>query len=231
MTGVQLAKTHAEADDDNGVYYPSSDGKPMAETPAHVNLLIGIISALAAHFRPRPEVLVAGNIFWYYEEGNAKARRSPDVMVVKGVAPRPVEAWRSFRSWRERADPCFVLEVTSRKTRRVDLEEKYPLYERLGVKEYFLFDPLHEHLFPALRGFRLRGGRYRELTPDDEGGIVSRELGVRFRPEGAWLRMTHAGTGEAIQTLDDALAKQAEQDQRIAELTAENERLRQRRPS
>src|SRR5260370_23783071 len=80
--------------------YPSSDGKPMAETQVHVRLLTQLLGMLEYHFRRREDVLVAGNIFLYYEEGKPNKRRSPDVMVVKGIKGKPLS--RSFMTSIER---------------------------------------------------------------------------------------------------------------------------------
>ncbi|HID64173.1 MAG TPA: hypothetical protein EYP49_15750 [Anaerolineae bacterium] len=51
------------------IYYPESDGKPMAETDTHINTLIYLREALRDYFRDDPQVYVAGNLFLYYEEG------------------------------------------------------------------------------------------------------------------------------------------------------------------
>ena len=59
--------------------------------------------------------------------------------------------------------PDVIFEITSKKTRREDLHAKRALYEELGVREYFLFDPLDEYLKPRLQGFRLSGGRLQPL--------------------------------------------------------------------
>jgi Uma2 family endonuclease len=66
---------------------------------------------------------------------------------------------------------------------------KYQLYERLGVKEYFLFDPLDEYLQPRLQGFTLVQERYQALPLSAEGDLVSRELGLILRPQKDLLRL------------------------------------------
>src|SRR5205085_5309466 len=107
--------------------------------------------------------------------------------VVKGVAPSPPGGRRSFMSWEEKATPCFILELTSEESFEEDTREKVRLYERLGAREYFLFDPLNECLKPPLMGFRLVGGRYVPVDPADDGSLTSDELGLRFVPEGPTL--------------------------------------------
>src|SRR5436190_23994234 len=97
----------APPDDDvvDGVYYPSSDGKPMAETQTHVYELARAIVVLRHYFRQQPDVLVIGNVFWYFEKNNPKRCRAPDLMVVKGVDTS--RRLRSFRSWEHQATPGF----------------------------------------------------------------------------------------------------------------------------
>lgn len=122
------------------IVYPTSDGKPMAETDKHCDLMIYVREALKVYFADRPEVYVAGNNFLYWEEGDAKKCVSPEVYVVFGAGMRQRD---SYKVWEERGRlPDVVFEITSRKTRRQDTHTKRPLYERtLKVPEYFLFDP------------------------------------------------------------------------------------------
>ena len=139
------------------VEYPSSDGKPMAETPVHRDVMIDAIQILKRRFADRSDVYVSGDMLMYYEEGNPRKSVAPDVFVVLG-ADRD-EDCDTYLLWREPKAPDFVLEVTSKSTRRNDRVTKHTLYESLGVAEYFLFDPRAEYLNPPLQGFGLRRGR------------------------------------------------------------------------
>ena len=40
--------------------------------------------------------------------------------------------------------PDFIIEILSRSTANIDANKKRKLYERFGVKEYWLTDPIHE---------------------------------------------------------------------------------------
>jgi len=51
---------------------------------------------------------------------------------------------RTYKLWEEGEVPSLVIEVTSNSTRREDTRDKKDLYERLGVKELILYDPLGE---------------------------------------------------------------------------------------
>jgi Uma2 family endonuclease len=198
--------------------YPSSDGKPVAETQVHVRLLLRLLGMLECHFRKEEDVLVAGNIFLYYAEGEPKKRRSPDIMVVKGVRGR--HSRRSFMTWLERTVPSCIIELTSKKTAKEDINVKKPLYRRLGVREYILFDPLEEYLPKQLMGYRLIKGRYKRIETEPDGSLISRELGLRLVPDGENLGLYDVETGERLFSLEEMHQKNAELKAEIARLKA-----------
>jgi Uma2 family endonuclease len=173
----------------------------MAETQVHVQLMMSLYVMLRYRFR-NDRVLVAANIFLYYREGDPTARTSPDVMVVKGVEGKTLR--RSFFTWREGAVPSWVIELTSKGTAHEDQKEKKSLYRKLGIREYFLFDPLHDYLPKPLIGYRLEDGKYERLKADAEGGIVSEELGLRFVPARAKLLVFDLATGRRLLTPEEA---------------------------
>jgi Uma2 family endonuclease len=226
--------------------YPASDGKPMAETTAHVTAIILLLQALEDYFARKRDVFCAADIFWYYEEGQPKKRVAPDILVAKGVVHRPHR--RSFFSWREGTVPCVIFEITSKKTRRVDLGPKRDLYERQGVSEYFLFDPEADYLKPPLQGYRLQKGKYAALQSAEDGSLSSEELGLRLVAEGEMLRLVRAKSGRRILTraekVEEAERRADREEQRadlaeqranereveVAALKAELERLRKGQP-
>lgn len=190
------------------VKYPSSDGKPMAETWLHVRAIMMLHMALEVFFGDRSDVFIASDMFWYWEKGNPKACVAPDVMVVTGLAPRDPATRRSYFSWEERGTvPAVVFEFASENTWREDVEEKYQRYELLGVREYFLFDPEGLYLTPPLQGYRLEGGIYRELPGE---GLES-ELGFEVRAEGMLLRLINLRTGRPIPTPNEAVEAERQQ--------------------
>ena len=143
------------------VEYPSSDGKPMAESDAQRLTIVYATDALATWFAEREGVYVSGDLLIYYEVGNPRASIAPDVFVVYGVAKRER---MTYRLWEERKAPAFVLEVASANTWREDEGAKRQVYERLGVREYYQYDPTGEYLGTQLKGARLTGDRYEEQT-------------------------------------------------------------------
>lgn len=163
------------ATDLRGIHYPESDGRPMAESDRHRNEMMDLIAMLQARYADAADVYVSGNLLLYYEEGNPRASVAPDVFVVLGV---PKRLRRIYKLWEEGAPPAVVFEITSRSTRREDLRTKRDLYARLGVAEYFLYDPEAEYLHPPLQGFRLVAGAYEPLSGDADGRLNSRTLGL-----------------------------------------------------
>ncbi len=211
--------------------YPDSDGKPMSETDFHSNSMVWLRDALQDYFATtgRDDVYVGMNLLFYYEQGNPSGRRDPDVLVAKGVGNH----WRlSFRVWEENVVPQVIFEISSPSTWREDLGAKRALYERLGVAEYFLFDPQGVCLDPRLQGFRLEQGVYIPLTPSADGSLTSDELGLRLTVEGAMLRLRDRLTGAVVLTRSERADEerlQAERDRRQAKRDrrqAEQERRR-----
>jgi Uma2 family endonuclease len=157
----------------------------MAETGIHVEQIIYLFVALQNHFITNPLVFTAADMLVYYVEGDPRRRIAPDVFVAKGV---PNHHRRVYLPWREGVMPQVVFEITSRETRRRDARTKRPLYERLGVHEYFLFDPERDYLVPPLQGFRLVQSVYHPITPNAADRLASEELGlelgIRGKPSG-----------------------------------------------
>lgn len=184
---------------ENEIFYPESDGKPIAETELHIEELIYVWQALKGHFEDEDDVFVGANLFLYYRKGDPSAVVAPDDFVVKGV-PKLLPGNRrrkKYLLWEEGKVPCFVLEITSESTRVEDIEKKR-IYEKLGVEEYFQYDPFGEYMTPRLQGFRLVEGRYRPLPPNSDGSLLSHSTGVVFFIEGDQLCLTEAAPGALL---------------------------------
>ena len=178
------------------VEYPSSDGKPLAENDAQLAAILYAIGALRVRFAGRRDVYVSGDLLVYYEEGNPRASVAPDVFVVFGVEDR---MRMSYKVWEEGKGPDFVLEVASPGTWREDVGPKREVYARLGVGEYWLYDPLGEHLSPELQGYRLVGGGYERQAAveslDRRLGLHSEGLGLDLWAGGGEMRFRDPETG------------------------------------
>lgn len=205
--------------------YPSSDGLPMAESEFQFWPLLYAGSALAHHYRTRDDVYVVGNLLLYYEQatsGQPARSVSPDLMVVIG-APKHLRP--SYLLWEEPKAPDFVLEMASRSTRRSDRQDKPAVYARLGVSEYWLYDPVGDDLEPRVQGLRLQEDRYEPVpVAVRENGVLSglsEALGLELRlyPDDRF-RFHDPVSGGDLRSLDEAEARleQAEADRRALEV-------------
>ena len=202
----------------DAVVYPVSDGQPMAESGIHGECMMYVTSALRRWFakRGRTDVCVGMNNFLYYERGNPRAVVAPDVYVVVGA---PAGLRDTYMLWNEPKGPDFVLEVTSKSTRRDDERRKRDVYAALGVREYFLYDPRAEYLTPPLQGFRLHDGEYRALpgvTALSNRGVsvASEVLGLELRDErdARMVRLRDLETGEDLPTYEESERAREESD-------------------
>ena len=208
------------------IYYPESDGKPIAETPIHRDNLLGLIEMLRDHYEGDETVYISGNMFLYFVEGDPRKSVSPDVFHALGVGNRyrPI-----YCTWLEGGKgPDLVVEMTSPKTRKEDAVKKLQIYQDvLQVREYFRFDPLDEYLKPPLQGHRLVDGRYVPIEPVD-GRLPSEVTGLHFFKDGFDLKFIDLRTGETFLTLEERREERHRQDRVIAEQRRFAEAERQR---
>jgi Uma2 family endonuclease len=201
--------------------YPTSDGKPVAETDLHYLVMRVVRQILDAFFASDPMVYVSGNNLMYYERGNRRRHISPDVYVVKGVRKR---LRPNYLVWSEGKGPDVVIELTSSSTRHEDTSRRYRLYQDvLKVPEYFLFDPLGDYLDPPLQGYRRRASVYQPIRAV-RGRFPSRVLGLHLERVGDQLRLYDPATGAWLPTPDERIQHEVYARE---EAEAEVRRLRQ----
>ena len=203
------------------IQYPSSDGEPMAESDITRDYMTYGVEALKLHFQGRSDVYVSANSFVYYEEGNKTAVVAPDIYVVFGVRKRQRD---NYKIWKEAGiAPQFVLEITSETTQDVDQETKPEIYESLGVREYFQYDPSGDYLNPILQGLRLVNTRYEPIPVNniafDTLWLYSEVLGLELHLVSGELRFRNPQTGEFLKTYQQSEQARlaAEQAQMAAE--------------
>lgn len=168
------------------VDYPARDGKPMAETDVHIQLMSDLRFTLQDFFRNHPDVCVGTNLLLHYVEGDPRKRVAPDVFVVRGVGNHQR---RIYKLWEEGRPPAAVIELSSRQTWRDDLQVKWRLYEQLGIREYFIFDPEYDYLDTPLVGYRLDvDGRYAALEVENNR-VHSEALDLDLLDTGEALRL------------------------------------------
>ncbi len=158
------------------VFYPDSDGEPMADNTLQFEWIVTIKEGLAYLFRDDPNVFVAGDLLWYPVRGNNRRRLAPDAMVVFG---RPKGYRGSYQQWREEGiAPQVVFEVLSPGNKPSEMTNKRQWYARYGAEEYYEYDPDHG----TLCGWLLHGRGQTEILQMQ--GWISPRLGVTFGLEG-----------------------------------------------
>ncbi len=220
------------------IFYPDSDGEPMANNTKHYELITTTKSGLDTAFQDRDDVFVAADLFWYPVKGSPKVVVAPDVMV---AFDRPKGARKSYKQWEEADTPFhIVFEFLSDANTPSEMSKKAMFFDRHGVEEYYLYDM--EYGF--LTGFIRYGGGLQPIEPS-MNGWVSPRLGIRF--EVVWsggqegygepeLILYHANGKRFLSYLElvaeyaEAQSQrdqaQAQRDQAQVELVAERERSR-----
>ena len=183
--------------------YPSSDGEPLAESYFQLIPLVYAFDALRRRYADREDVFVAADLLIYYRRGTRESV-APDVFVVFGAENRPRH---SYLLWQEPKGPDFVLEITSASTREKDQGPKRATYRRLGVREYWQYDPTGDYLAPPLQGLELIGGRYERLPAeklaDGTLRLQSEVLGLEVRQEAEGLRLYDPVTRSYLLSSDE----------------------------
>jgi Uma2 family endonuclease len=169
------------------VFYPDSDGKPMADNTKQFRWIVVIEQNLEWLFREDANVFVAGDLLWYPVEGNNRLSTAPDAMVVFG---RPKGDRGSYQQWREdNIPPQVVFEILSPCNTKREMDRKLLFYHSYGVEEYYLYDPDRIQLSGWCRSEEGLLDRIESIA-----GWVSPRLGIRFelgeelqlyRPDGA----------------------------------------------
>jgi Uma2 family endonuclease len=152
--------------------YPESDGKPMSDNDIQRRWIVRVIENVRYVFRARNDVYVTGDLLWYPCREDPKISQAPDCMVVFG---RPRHERRSWLQWEEGGiGPSVVFEIWSYSNTALEWRKKMGFYERYGVREVYLIDPVDNRL----RVWIQHQGALREQ--DHRGVWESPLLGVRF---------------------------------------------------
>ena len=182
------------------VYYPIDDDEPLAESEYQLFPLTYAHATLTSWFEDDPTIWVGADMFLYYEEGVPSSVVAPDVFVVTQTHKRHKR--NIFQTWVEGRVPDLVLEIMSSTSVRRDTVTKYELYQSLGVREYWLYDPTEKGFMePRLRGYMLVDGEYRpiEVLEADEKQVGTSEvLDLELHADGEWFRFFDPESGEYL---------------------------------
>ncbi len=203
---------------DTHIYYPDTDGKPMAVSDLHRDILFGTIETLKAHFKQHPDVYVSGDILMYYVKGDPRQVVAPDVLVSFGLGKK---RRNTYLVWVEGKTPDFAMEFSSKTTYNEDLGPKMDLYASLGIQDYLLYDAEGLYLPSPIMGYTLVDGKYSPLTGNRDGGLHSAVLGLDFHVSDEGLGLYDPVAEAWLQTPAESAEARAEQEAERAEQEAE----------
>ena len=226
MTTYTDGRKIAAVQTDTPIFYPDTDGKPMAASDHHRRILNRTIETLEAHYERQSDVYVSGDILMYYVEGDPHQVVAPDVLVSFGLEKKERE---TYLVWVEGKLPDFVMEFSSKTTYDQDLGPKMDRYASLGIQDYFLYDAEGLFLPSQLMGYTLVDGVYVPLSDNEDGGLHSDVLNLDFHVDDVGLGLYDPVADAWLQTPVDsakARAETAEARAETAEARAEQEAAR-----
>ena len=197
--------------------YPWHHEDDVPQGSLHLDQCSYLKKAIKLH---RPNWRVESDLCLYWIPRNFQKYRAADLAVVDGPTP---EQPSNYLAWSD-GPVLFVAEAASENTRDQDRNAKFKDYEQaLKAREYLYFDSHRGevHLW------RLREGRYEEVSPDGFGRLWSEQLGLWFEldPNGLMRALTRDGrrllTHEEEAERADAEARRADTEARRAS-AAEN---------
>ena len=193
----------------------------------------GNLHHLAQYLGNPDTTIVSGERYIVPEPGTPSRQRIyPDMLVSFNANPALYRQDNSYVISRQGKPPDLVMEIASRRTGEVDVEDKPARYAALGIPEYWRFDETGEFHGTRLAGDRLVEGRYEPIAIEEvEDGILqgySAVLGLLIRWDHSQLRWHDPETGQEIPTFEreKARAEAAEEgklaaEARVRELEAE----------
>src|SRR6266702_4377514 len=215
--------------------YPTEEDW-MGQSSVHGRLIRYPVEVLTSLFWGQ-RCPLSHRLHFYQTPDIYESPMSTDIAVIKGVDDIDVTSWRVNQD----GAPQVVFEILSAKTWKADLHEKPSHYARLGVQEYFAYDPNTPRLDRKTTS-RLSGWHFmplkRQMQPMSllpNGSLWSVHLDSFLVPGGKRLyladgqghrRLTQA---QAEKRRADAEAQARQAEQRRADAEAQAREVEQRR--
>ncbi len=196
----------------------------MEQNPA-LMLLHALMYAHFTDYGARRDIFLDFNTIICYDPRNLNIRVSPDIYIAFGVEATAIRPRKIYLPWEVGKPPDWVIEIASSSTGREDVGRKRVIYARIGVPEYWRFDPTGgEYHGIELAGERLVGDEYQpiELTTEPDGVLkgYSEVLGLSLCWDDGEPRLYDPVAGAYLEDARDIhIAREAAE--------AENERLRE----
>jgi Uma2 family endonuclease len=171
--------------------FSPQEEESVPEPALHDKLIQYLVEVLEWLFHRQLCAIHRNLAFYHIRERNVLSV-APDIAVVKGLPFQPVKSWRVGRTG---PAPHVVFEILSEETWKKDVEEKPEVYARMGVQEYFAYDPnlspLAEDTAERLFGWRLDplSQHMVALPLPPDGSLWSQELESFLVPDEQFLRL------------------------------------------
>ncbi len=156
----------------------------------------------------------------------------PDVAVFKDI-PLTLEEQLTLKSWTidppKRPAPPVVFEISSGDTWANDIGaapyQKPATYGRIGMREYFAYDPNQPAVWTKQGGKRLLGWRYEQgqpipLEPDERGWLWSEVLESWLAEDGFYLRLYDRAGQMRLTEVQASAETRTRLEQRVVEVEA-----------
>jgi Putative restriction endonuclease len=199
-------------EDEVKYYYDShpTEEDLMGEAAVHAALVHYLVEVLTWMFKGQV-CAIYENLNIYQTSNRDEYPLAPDVAVLKGITYQFIRSWRVGKSG---PAPQVVFEIASEETWAKDLDEKPGKYARMGVQEYFAYDP-NDPLLLRSRTRRLFGWQLDlknetmlEMKPMSNRVLWSAQLESWLVPDGAFLRL-YDKSGQVRLTGVEAEARRA----------------------
>jgi Uma2 family endonuclease len=215
---------------DPNPYAYQTEEELMPAGGLHGQLLGYLLELLRATLKQRGLMLLMDVFILYRDEAHVKRRRSPDLLLMPLRDPPPLAY-----DLDEEPAPLCVIEVTSPKSHRADLEGKASFYATLGIPTYLVIDAITPQGRPraqiGLSAWRTVAGQPRPMRPDQEGRLALPEMGVRIEARGRQLAFVDEVSGRFLFDMEDLLTALEEERaaRRHEHLARQRERAARRR--
>ena len=186
---------------------------------------------LREHLSTRPGLFLDTGGFVFYDTSNLNLRVRPDLYLAFGVIAPAIYARNGYVIEEVGKPRDLVLEVASDRPHAGDTERKPALYSRIGVGEYWRFDPTGGgHYGYSLAGDILVSGDYRSIPvtaePDGMAWGYSPLLRLNLCARGWRLQFHDPDTGRYLMNLPEAKAALEASNAGVERLQEELRRLR-----
>lgn len=211
---VQIPLTAAE-------FLHPQEGYQLPNSTFHDNIAGDAKDILTRRYAKTPDVGVFRDLIIEWDIPDL-GDHCPDTFVAFGVSNRDRNRSR-FIVAQEGVRPSLIVEVVSPRYRKEDRETKVVEYARAKVQEYVIIDrrTYRGQELEEVLGYRLVGGFYQPITPDEEGRILCETVGLWIGLKEGCLVMEDAQTGERLKT-------SLELEEQVSEMAALLVRYRER---